>query len=80
MKVYRGIREKYSLIEMFKNPNLSVEITLQPIQAFSLDAAIIFSDILLPLESMGIGFEFPEGGGPVIGNPVRSAAPLPRFR
>lgn len=80
MKVYRDIREKFSLIEMFKNPDLSVEITLQPIQAFSLDAAIIFSDILLPLEGMGIGFEFPEGGGPVIRNPVRSSADIRSVR
>jgi len=80
MKVYRDIRKKYSLIEMFKNPDLSVEITLQPIQAFSLDAAIIFSDILLPLEGMGIGFEFPEGGGPVIRNPVRSASDVRSLR
>ncbi len=80
MKVYRDIREKYGLIEMFKNPDLSVEITLQPIQAFSLDAAIIFSDILLPLEGMGIGFEFPEGGGPVIRNPVRSESDIKSLR
>jgi uroporphyrinogen decarboxylase len=80
MKAYRDIRKKYSLIEMFKNPDLSVEITLQPIQAFSLDAAIIFSDILLPLEGMGVGFEFPEGGGPLIKNPVRSASDIRSLR
>jgi uroporphyrinogen decarboxylase len=80
MKVYRDIREKFSLIEMFKNPDLSAEITLQPVNAFSLDAAIIFSDILLPLEGMGIGFEFPEGGGPVIKNPVRNAADIRSLR
>jgi uroporphyrinogen decarboxylase len=80
MKAYRDIREKYSLIEMFTNPELAVEITLQPIKAFSLDAAIIFSDILLPLEGMGIGFQFAQGGGPVIGNPVRSPADIDALR
>jgi uroporphyrinogen decarboxylase len=80
MKVYRDIRKKFSLIEMFKNPDLAVEITLQPIHAFSLDAAIIFSDILLPLEGMGIDFDFPEGRGPVIRNPVRTAADIRSLR
>jgi len=71
MKAYRDIRSRYSLMEMFKNPDLAVEITLQPVQAFSVDAAIIFADILLPLEGMGIGFEFASEGGPAIRNPVR---------
>jgi len=72
MKAYRDIRERYSLIEMFKNPDLATEITLQPVRAFNVDAAIIFADILLPLEGMGIGFEFLEKSGPVIKNPLRS--------
>jgi uroporphyrinogen decarboxylase len=80
MKAYRDIRKRFRLIEMFRNPDLSVEITLQPIHAFSLDAAIIFSDILLPLEGMGIGFDFPEGGGPAIRNPVRNAADIRSLR
>jgi uroporphyrinogen decarboxylase len=80
MKAYRDIREKYSLIEMFKNPELAVEITLQPVRAFSLDAAIIFSDILLPLEGMGIGFEFTQSGGPVTNNPVRTPADIEALR
>ena len=80
MKAYRDIREKYSLIEMFKNPGLAIEITLQPVKEFSIDAAIIFSDILLPLEGMGIGFEFPQGGGPVINNPVRDASAIRSIR
>jgi uroporphyrinogen decarboxylase len=80
MKAYRDIRARYSLIEMFKNPALAAEITLQPVEAFSIDAAIIFADILLPLEGMGIGFEFAEVGGPVIGNPVRSLADIRSLR
>ncbi len=71
MPEYRRIREKYGLLEMFKSPELATEITLQPIKAFSVDAAIIFADILLPLEGMGIHLEFAEGEGPVIHNPVR---------
>jgi uroporphyrinogen decarboxylase len=80
MKAYRDIRSKHGLMEMFKNPDLAVEITLQPVQAFSVDAAIIFADILLPLEGMGIGFEFAPEGGPVIKNPVRSLADINSLR
>jgi uroporphyrinogen decarboxylase len=80
MKAYRNIRDKYNLIEMFKNPALAAEITLQPVKAFSVDAAIIFADILLPLEGMGIGFEFAQGGSPVIKNPVRSQADIGSLR
>jgi uroporphyrinogen decarboxylase len=78
MKAYRDIREKHSLMDMFKNPDLAAEITLQPVNAFSVDAAIIFADILLPLEGMGIGFEF--APGPVIRNPIRSAADVEAMR
>jgi uroporphyrinogen decarboxylase len=80
MKAYRAIRENYSLIEMFKNPELAAQITLQPIKSFSLDAAIIFADILLPLEGMGIGIEFPPGGGPEIRNPLRTGDAIRSLR
>jgi uroporphyrinogen decarboxylase len=80
MKAYREIRERYSLIEMFKNPDLAAEITLQPVEAFAVDAAIIFADILLPLEGMGIGFEFTEKAGPVIETPLRSSAAIRSLR
>jgi uroporphyrinogen decarboxylase len=80
MKAYRDIREKYTLIEMFKNAGLATEITLQPVKAFSLDAAIIFSDILLPLEGMGIGFEFTPDGGPVTSRPVRNSVDIGALR
>jgi uroporphyrinogen decarboxylase len=79
MARYRAVREKYSLIEMFKTPELAAEITLQPVEAFSVDAAIIFADILLPLEGMGIGVEFP-AGGPELRNPVRSLADVRSLR
>lgn len=74
MKAYREIRKKYSLIEMFKTPELAAVITLQPVRSFSVDAAIIFADILLPLEGMGFQIEFTQSGGPVIHNPLRSWA------
>ena len=80
MKAYRAIRERYGLMEMFKNPDLAVEITLQPVRAFPVDAAIIFADILLPLEGMGIGFEFQENHGPVMTTPVRGAADIESLR
>ena len=70
MKAYRDIREKHGLMEMFKNPEIAAQVTLQPVNAFAVDAAIIFADILLPLEGMGINFEF--APGPVFGNPLRS--------
>jgi uroporphyrinogen decarboxylase len=70
MKAYRGIREKHSLMEMFKNPEIAAQVTLQPVNAFTVDAAIIFADILLPLEGMGINFEF--APGPVFSNPLRN--------
>jgi uroporphyrinogen decarboxylase len=80
MNSYRAIREKHSLMEMFKNPELAAQITLQPIKAFAVDAAIIFADILLPLEGMGIGIEFPAGGGPIIRNPMRSLEDIRSLR
>lgn len=70
MKAYREIREKHSLIDMFKTPEIAAEVTLQPVRAFAIDAAIIFADILLPLEGMGIRFDF--APGPVFENPLRN--------
>ena len=73
---YRAIREKLSFVEMCMRPDVAAEVTLQPLRRFDLDAAIIFADILLPLEPMGIGFHFTPEDGPVIERPVRSAADL----
>jgi len=72
MAEYRRLREKYGLLQMFKTPEIAAEVTLQPVKALDVDAAIIFADILLPLEGMGITIEFAEGEGPVIHNPVRT--------
>ena len=72
MAEYRKIREKYTLLEICAIPELATEVTLQPINAFGFDAAILFADILLPLIPMGINLEFAAGEGPVIHNPVRT--------
>ena len=74
MAEYRKLREKYSIIDMLKTPELACAVTMQPIEAFDLDAAIIFADILPPLAAMGLRLEFINGEGPLIHNPIRSAA------
>jgi len=80
MKEYRALRKKYSFLEMCKNPELAAEVTLQPIHKFKLDAAIIFSDILIPLEPMGVEFEFAKGEGPVFHHPVREMKDVERLK
>jgi len=80
MKQYRRVREKHGLMEMFKTPEIAATVTLQPLRAFAVDAAILFADILLPLEGMGIRLEFAEGRGPVIANPVRTGADVDALR
>src|SRR5881296_3548592 len=74
MEEYRAVRAKHSILEVCKTPELAAQVTLQPIERFPLDAAIIFADILLPLEPMGLRITFEEGEGPVIHNPVRTRA------
>ncbi|SLM48364.1 Uroporphyrinogen decarboxylase [Nitrospira japonica] len=80
MTEYRSLRAKHSMLELCKTPELAAQVTLQPIERFPLDAAIIFADILLPLEAMGLHLEFAEGEGPVIHNPVRERADVERLR
>ncbi len=80
MAEYRALREKYSLLTLCKTPELAAQITLQPIQRFRFDAAIIFADILLPLEPMGLQFEFAKGEGPVIHHPISSGADVEAIR
>jgi uroporphyrinogen decarboxylase len=77
---YRAIREKTPFLTMCKTPELAAEVTLQPLRRFELDAAIIFADILLPLEPMGVELSFSSGDGPVIGSPIRRAADVERLR
>lgn len=68
------------MLELCKTPELAAQVTMQPIDRFPLDAAIIFADILLPLEPMGLNLEFAEGEGPVIHNPVRTQADVERLK
>jgi uroporphyrinogen decarboxylase len=80
MAEYRAIREKYSLLEIVQQPELAAQVTLQPVRAFNVDAAILFADILLPLQPMGLDFEFAKGEGPVIHHPIRTQADVDALR
>jgi uroporphyrinogen decarboxylase len=80
MQEYRDLRRSYGILEIIKSPELACEVTLQPLNAFDLDAAIIFADILPPLEGMGLELEFIKGEGPVIHNPVRTRADVLALR
>ena len=78
MPEYRKLRERHSILELARTPELACQVTLQPVRAFPVDAAIIFADILLPMEPLGAGLRF--SPGPVIDRPVRSAADVRRLR
>jgi uroporphyrinogen decarboxylase len=80
MPEYRAIRKKHSLLDICRNPELAVEVTLQPVEALAVDAAILFADILLPLIPMGAELRFVESRGPVIDNPVRTASDVDRLK
>jgi uroporphyrinogen decarboxylase len=80
MAEYRAIRAKHTLLEICAQPELAAEVTLQPVRALKVDAAILFSDILLPLMPLGIQLEFAKGEGPVIHNPIRSRADVEALR
>jgi len=80
MPEYRAIREKYTLLDIVRQPELAAEVTMQPVRAFGVDAAILFADLLLPLEPLGIRFHFAPGEGPVIENPIRSMEDVSRLR
>ena len=72
MADYRALRQRYSLLEICRTPDLAVEVTLQPVDAIEVDAAILFSDLLLPFEPMGLDFDFVKGEGPAIEQPIRT--------
>jgi uroporphyrinogen decarboxylase len=78
MAEYRSLRERHSLLDLCRTPDLATEVTLQPVRRIEVDAAILFSDLLLPLEPMGIRFDFIKGEGPSIEQPLRSEADLAR--
>jgi len=70
LKPYRDIRSKHGILEICKNPELAAAVTLQPVEILDVDAAIIFADLLLPVEPMGLKLEFITGEGPAIHNPI----------
>ncbi len=76
---YRALRERYSLLDLCRHPELAAEVTLQPLRRFPLDAAIVFADILLPLLALGIEVTFVAGDGPVIGQPLRDPITVSRL-
>lgn len=80
MPEYRQLRRHHSLLEICKTPELALTVTLQPLRQIDLDAAILFSDLLLPLEPMGIPFDFVRGEGPSIEQPLRTEADIDRLR
>ena len=80
MPEYRAIRKKLTLLEIVARPEIAAEVTLQPVDAHGVDAAILFADILLPLTPMGLDLEFVKGIGPQIDNPIRNAEDLRRLR
>jgi uroporphyrinogen decarboxylase len=80
MAEYRAIREQHSLLEICRTPDLAAEVTLQPVRRIEVDAAILFSDLLLPLEPMGLPFDFVKGEGPHIESPIESSADIDRLK
>ena len=80
MEEYRKLRAQYGFLELCKRPELAAEITLTPVERLGVDAAILFADILLILEPMGVGLEYAAGDGPVIHRPVRSAVDVDRLK
>jgi uroporphyrinogen decarboxylase len=80
MPEYRAVRKQHSLIEICKRPSVAAEVTITAAEALGVDAAIIFADLLLPLEVMGLPFHFSAGEGPVIEKPLRTAADISALR
>jgi uroporphyrinogen decarboxylase len=79
MPEYRAVRKRYSLIEICKQPAIAAEVTITAAEILGVDAAIIFADLLLPLEVMGLPFHFAAGEGPVIKTPIRDAGGVERL-
>ena len=80
MAEYRALRERHSLLDICRTPDLATEVTLQPVRRIEVDAAILFSDLLLPLEPLGLPFDFVKGEGPQILRPIESPADIDRLK
>src|SRR6266571_821840 len=74
LPAYRELRKRYGLVEITRQPELCAEVTLMPVEALGVDAAIMFADIMLPLAGLGVAFELVENVGPVVADPIRSVA------
>ena len=77
---YRKLRERYGILELAKTPDLCAEVTLMPVRELGVDAAVLFADIVLPLEPMGVGLRIEPEVGPIIDRPIRSAADVAALR
>src|SRR4051812_2327452 len=77
---YREIRKRYGLFEIVEQPELCAEVTLQPVRRHDVDAAVMFADIMSPVIPMGVGVELVENVGPVVREPIRTAADVERLR
>jgi uroporphyrinogen decarboxylase len=80
MEEYRKLRAQYGFLELCKRPDLAAEVTVTPVERLGVDAAILFADILLLLEPMGVGLEYSKGDGPVIHRPVRTGTDVNRLK
>src|ERR1035441_2194205 len=80
MQEYRDVRKHHTLVEICKQPEIAAEVTITAAEKLGVDAAIIFADLLLPLEPMGLPFEFQAGEGPVVHHPVRTAEDVRALR
>ena len=77
---YRSLRQRYGILELAKTPELCAEVTLMPVRELGVDAAVLFADIMLPLEPMGVGLRIEPEVGPIIDRPIRSAADVEALR
>jgi uroporphyrinogen decarboxylase len=77
---YRSLRERYGILELAKTPELCAEVTLMPVNELGVDAAVVFADIMLPLEPMGVGLRIEPEVGPIIERPIRSGADVAALR
>ena len=80
MSDYRALRKRYSLLDICRQPELAVAVTLQPVDVIDVDAAILFSDLLVPFLPLGLDFEFVKGEGPAVHYPIRAASDVDRLR
>ncbi|MDP3912063.1 MAG: uroporphyrinogen decarboxylase [Gemmatimonadales bacterium] len=80
MPEYRRLRERHSILELCHEPDLATKVTLQPVERLGVDAAILFADILLPFEPLGLGLSFAAGEGPVLAHPIRTPGDVKNLR